>query len=120
MSVLDGLAPYFYDRMVSFAEYFPKEALVVLDEPNRLWEEAQAIEKEFRESMTNRLEKKGMSLPGQMNLLCESQTASEKLQKHRRMGLCMLEAAGYSGILRSISASMYAVSTPTTTALNFW
>lgn len=40
MSVLDGLAPYFYDRMVSFAEYFPKEALVVLDEPNRLWEEA--------------------------------------------------------------------------------
>lgn len=45
MSVLDGLAPYFYDRMVSFAEYFPKEALVVLDEPNRLWEEAQAIER---------------------------------------------------------------------------
>ena len=82
MSVLDGLAPYFYDRMVSFAEYFPKEALVVLDEPNRLWEEAQAIEKEFRESMTNRLEK-GYVLPGQMNLLCESQTASEKLQKHR-------------------------------------
>ena len=93
MSVLDGLAPYFYDRMVSFAEYFPKEALVVLDEPNRLWEEAQAIEKEFRESMANRLEK-GYVLPGQMNLLCESQMASEKLQKHRCMGLCMLEAAG--------------------------
>ena len=93
MSVLDGLAPNFYDRMVSFAEYFPKEALVVLDEPNRLWEEAQAIEKEFRESMTNRLEK-GYVLPGQMNLLCESQMASEKLQKHRCMGLCMLEAAG--------------------------
>ena len=93
MSVLDGLAPYFYDRMVSFAEYFPKEALVVLDEPNRLWEEAQAIEKEFRESMTNRLEK-GYVLPGQMNLLCESHMASEKLQKHRCMGLCMLEAAG--------------------------
>ena len=93
MSVLDGLVPYFYDRMVSFAEYFPKEALVVLDEPNRLWEEAQAIEKEFRESMTNRLEK-GYVLPGQMNLLCESQMASEKLQKHRCMGLCMLEAAG--------------------------
>ena len=93
MSVLDGLAPYFYDRMVLFAEYFPKEALVVLDEPNRLWEEAQAIEKEFRESMTNRLEK-GYVLPGQMNLLCESQMASEKLQKHRCMGLCMLEAAG--------------------------
>lgn len=29
-----------------------------------------------------------------MNLLCESQMASEKLQKHRCMGLCMLEAAG--------------------------
>ena len=93
MSALDGLISYFYDRTVSFAEYFPEDTLVVLDEPNRLWEEAQAIEGEFRESMANRLEK-GYVLPGQMNLLYESQRAAEKLQKHRCMGLCMLEGAG--------------------------
>ena len=93
MSVLDGLAPYFYDRLVSFAEYFDEDTLVVLDEPNRLWEEAQAIEREFGESMTNRLEK-GYVLPGQMNLLYESQKVVEKLQNHRCMGLCMLESAG--------------------------
>lgn len=93
MSVLDGLAPYFYDRLVSFAEYFDEDTLVVLDEPNRLWEEAQAIEREFGESMTNRLEK-GYVLPGQMNLLYESQKVVEKLQNHRCVGLCMLESAG--------------------------
>ena len=93
MSALDGLISYFYDRTVSFAEYFPEDTLVVLDEPNRLWEEAQAIEGEFRESMANRLEK-GYVLPGQMNLLYESQRAAEKLQKYRCMGLCMLEGAG--------------------------
>lgn len=33
MSALDGLISYFYDRTVSFAEYFPEDTLVVLDEP---------------------------------------------------------------------------------------
>ena len=90
MSVLDGLAPYFYDRMVSFAEYFPKEALVVLDEPNRLWEEAQAIEKEFRESMTNRLEK-GYVLPGQMNILYSGEQVAATLEKNAVVTLATME-----------------------------
>ena len=93
MTVLGGLVNYFYDETVSFADYFGADSLVVLDEPNRLWQEALAIEKEFHESMTNRLEK-GYVLPGQMELLYSSAEAAQKLQSHRCMGLCMLEMAG--------------------------
>ena len=55
---LDALVDYLYEDTVSFIDYFrDKKALFVLDEPHRLMEEAQAIEQEFRESMSNRLEK---------------------------------------------------------------
>lgn len=90
---LSGIVDYFYENTVSFADYFSKDALFVLDEPNRLWEEAQAIEAEFRESMANRLEK-GYILPGQLHMLYGSADTAARLQKHRCMGLCMLENAG--------------------------
>ena len=93
MTAIDGLVNYFYDQTVSFADYFDRDALVVLDEPNRLWQEALAIEGEFKESMTNRLEK-GYVLPNQMNILYGSAQITEKLLRHRCMGLCMLETAG--------------------------
>ena len=90
---LQGLADYFYDDTVSFEEYFGEDALIVLDEPNRLLQEAQAIEAEFRESMTNRLEK-GYVLPGQLNMLCGSGDVTARLSGRRCLGLCMLEPAG--------------------------
>ncbi len=46
------------DGTVSFLDYFPKDDTdIYLDEPNRLAEKARITEDEFRESMTNRLEK---------------------------------------------------------------
>ena len=93
MEAFNGLVNYFYDETVSFADYFGDDSLVVLDEPNRLWQEALAIESEFHESMTNRLEK-GYVLPGQLEVLYGSIQAAQKLQRHRCMGLCMLESAG--------------------------
>ena len=46
---------------VTFLEYFPEdETMVFLDEPNRLTENAEGVEKEFRESVKNR-EAKGNS-----------------------------------------------------------
>ncbi len=52
------------DGTVSFLDYFPKEDTdIYLDEPSRLAEKAQITETEFRESMTNRLEK-GLTLGG--------------------------------------------------------
>ena len=52
------------DGSVSFLDYFPKDDTdIYLDEPSRLAEKAQITETEFRESMTNRLEK-GLTLGG--------------------------------------------------------
>ena len=52
------------DGTVSFLDYFPKDDTdIYLDEPSRLAEKAQITEAEFRESMTNRLEK-GLTLGG--------------------------------------------------------
>lgn len=74
---LESYIRYFYEDTVSFLRFFPdRYTCVFLDEPGRLKEQGQAVELEFRESMSHRLEK-GYILPGQADLLygCE-QTAS--------------------------------------------
>ncbi len=44
--------------MVSFLDYFPEEeALIFLDEPNRLTENGQAVEEEYQQSLMHREEK---------------------------------------------------------------
>ena len=88
---LDSYVDYFYDRTVSFLDYFTdRDTLVVLDEPNRISQEGDAIEQEFRESMMNRLEK-GYVLPGQTGILYSSQEVTGRLNAMRCMGLCTLE-----------------------------
>ena len=62
-----------------FFDYFKgKNVCVFLDEPNRCREQAQAVEYEFRESMTSRLEK-GYILPGQMEVLYDTSAVYAKL-----------------------------------------
>lgn len=90
---LDSYVDYFYEKTVSFLDYFKeKDTLVVLDEPNRIAQEGNAIEEEFRESMMNRLEK-GYVLPGQTAILYSSQEITARLNAMRCLGLCTLEAA---------------------------
>lgn len=78
VSNLDGYIRYFCKETVSFLDYM-KDAgkkgglTIFLDEPQRLQEKADTVETEFRESMTNRLEK-GYLLPGQTDLLFSSRT----------------------------------------------
>lgn len=89
---LDALVDYLYERTVSFVEYFEgKKTLFVLDEPHRLMEEGNAIETEFRESMTNRLAK-GYVLPGQMGILNTCQETIGRLNRQHCLGLCTLES----------------------------
>lgn len=91
---LDGLIDYFYEDTVSFLDYFdPERTLVTVDEPARVLQEGEAIEAEFRESMTNRLEK-GYVLPGQMGILYTGQEVAARMQQRVCMGLCTLESAG--------------------------
>ena len=66
---LDSFLTCFCSDTVSFREYFPAgRTAVFLDEPARLSEHGDAVEAEFRESMTSRLEK-GYLLPEQTELL---------------------------------------------------
>ena len=48
---------YFYPETVSFLEYLPENSRIFLDEPNRIIECADALEAEFQESVSHRLER---------------------------------------------------------------
>ena len=64
---MDSYVDYFCSDTVSLTDYFDRDgtACLFLDEPHRLKDTAEAIEAEFAESMTGRLEK-GYILPGQV------------------------------------------------------
>ena len=78
MAGLESYVHYFYDRTQSFFEYFPEDTLYVLDEPNRCFEHAEAIQFEFGESMKSRLEK-GYILPSQLEVLYPAEEIYAKL-----------------------------------------
>lgn len=66
---LDKYIKLFGRKTVSFADYFDAEnTLFILDEPNRLTERMGAVEYEYRDSMTHRLEK-GYILPSQADIM---------------------------------------------------
>ena len=65
-----------------------------IDEPNRVKEQADAIELEFSESMRQRAEK-GYILPGQMNVLYSGEQVAANLLKGSVVTLSTMEAKGY-------------------------
>ena len=65
-----------------------------IDEPNRVREQAVAIELEFSESMRQRAEK-GYILPGQMNVLYSGEQVAANLLKGSVVTLSTMEAKGY-------------------------
>ncbi len=75
---------------LTFLDYFDREkTMVFLDEPNRLSENAQAVEEEFRQSCRNRQEK------GQQNLsegwMCSWEEVCHKLNKRNCVSLSALD-----------------------------
>lgn len=80
---------YFQNTVVSFAEYFSRDALFVLDEPDRISEKMDGVEAEFRESMSHRLEK-GYVLPGQTDIIRSEKEIMAKLGARRCMALSAL------------------------------
>ena len=66
---LESVMDFFFPETVSLFEYFSKEdTLFFIDEPMRVEERAEAVEMEFRESMSHRLEK-GYLLPSQTDVI---------------------------------------------------
>ena len=75
---------------LTFPDYFDREkTMIFLDEPNRLSENAKAVEEEFRQSCRNRQEK------GEQNLsegwMCSWEEVCHKLNKRNCVSLSALE-----------------------------
>ena len=96
---LESYVRYFYPELATFADCFlQEESCVFLDEPLRIKEHVDAVELEFRESMTHRAEK-GYILPGQMDVLFSAETVAAKLSKLRVVSLSTME--GKNPILKA-------------------
>ncbi len=86
---LEKYITYFCDTPVSFVEYFKRDALFFLDEPDRISEKMSGVEAEFRESMGHRLEK-GYVLAGQTDILRSEKEIMAKLCARRSIALSAL------------------------------
>ena len=75
---------------VSFLDYFPeKNSLVFLDEPNRLEENAKAVEEEFRLSCQNRQQKGEANIS--QNWMCKWEDLRHKLNNRNCISISLLE-----------------------------
>lgn len=92
---LDSYLCYFCENRESLSDYVKnRNCIFFLDEPGRLVEHADAVELEFRESMSTRLEK-GYTLPGQLKLLLSPKQAAATLRSSAVVGLSMLDGGRY-------------------------
>lgn len=88
---IESYIGYLADYTVSFAEYFsPSDTTFVLDEPGRIAERLKAVQYEFGESMSHRLEK-GDILPKQTDVLYDTSYVYGKLYKGSLLALSVLD-----------------------------
>ncbi len=88
---LESYIRYFYPEAVSLLEILPgDQLLLVLDEPVRIREHADAVELEFRESMLHRAEK-GYLLPQQMNLLSSAREVFARIESCRILAVATMD-----------------------------
>ena len=91
---LESYVRYFYTKMDSFLESFEADQTgIFMDEPVRIREHAEAVELEFRESMSHRLEK-GYLLPGQLDLLYGMNAVNARLMHYQVITLAALDMRG--------------------------
>ena len=89
---LESYIHYFFPSTTSFLDMFPEEgSCIFLDEPARIREHAAAVEMEFKDSMSHRLEK-GYLLPGQMELLSRTEEVTAKMLKKRVVSIATMDA----------------------------
>ena len=88
---LESYVKYFYQEPATFLDSFDEQkSCIFLDEPVRIKEHTDAVELEFRDSMTQRLQK-GYLLPGQTDILFPAQQIGAEMEKRRTVSLSMLE-----------------------------
>ena len=88
---MENVMDFFFSETVSFFDYFPREKTVFfLDEPARVEERGEAVELEFQQSMSHRLEK-GYLLPSQTNVMNSYKEVLGKLGNQRTVLLTTMD-----------------------------
>ena len=88
---LESYVRYFYPEMETLLDNMDAGAsCIFVDEPIRVREHADAVELEFRESMSQRVEK-GYLLPGQMDLLFSTEQVAADMAGRRVVSVSMME-----------------------------
>lgn len=95
---LEGYIRYFYEDTVVLPKlllHMDEKTVFFVDEPSRVREEAEAVEMEFRESMSQRAEK-GYILPGQMDILYSGEQVACEMFRGNVVTLATMDGkAGY-------------------------
>ena len=86
----EGYLKYFYNETAGLIDYLPDKINCFIDEPARVAEKAAAVELEFNESMTGRLET-GVILPSQADILFDSKSVFAELSKENTCQLSGLD-----------------------------
>ncbi len=104
---LESYLLYFYpDETLSFPEWvksiFGDGVRFFADEPARCIGQGKAVEMEFRESISSRLEK-GYALPGQADLLCRQALILEEMESMGLTGLSVFDSSqeGFSPLYKT-------------------
>jgi transcription-repair coupling factor (superfamily II helicase) len=87
----DKYLTYFCKTLVSFADYFDRDTLFFIDEPDRISQRMDGVEMEFSESMSHRLQK-GYLLSGQTKVF---RSEKEIMAKLGNRSLTVLSALSY-------------------------
>jgi transcription-repair coupling factor (superfamily II helicase) len=85
---IEGNVKYYFEKVFSLIDYL-ESPLIFIDEPNRIEERWTSIEKEFRESMSNRFEK-GYLLKGQVDIIHGLDYVISKMQKNHTISFSNL------------------------------
>lgn len=80
---IDSYVNYFCDKTVSLLDYFD-DAVFFVDEPKRVEDQLTAVDIEFRESMSNRLEK-GYVLSGQTDIMWRKEYVMECINAAKKV-----------------------------------
>lgn len=91
MSGCDSYITLFAKETISFIDYFDRnDVLIILDEPNRIEEKINVVNREFSESMGSRLSK-GYILPSQTKVLYDSGEVYAKIGARHTMAISALD-----------------------------
>ncbi|MCR5301266.1 MAG: transcription-repair coupling factor [Lachnospiraceae bacterium] len=97
---LDSFIDYFFEDTQSFLGYLKRRSCIFfLDEPARLLETASAVEEEFTQSMTMRLQK-GYVLPGQAKIIFPKEEVFAAFENE--YGISMSAFSLPAGVLRTL------------------